>query len=171
MNSTLNNPALITSIIAIAVSTLTLGWTIYRDAIRKPKFRVSIAVKTIVQRGRPPAPTFLALEALNLGPIPNRISMPFARKNWIRRLLERRHSTAFITPDFAHTAASPAAARIEVGDKGTFAFPYNTECFLSEGFVQIGITDGFGRVHWAPRNQLRKLRKKFTEEFPENRPA
>lgn len=44
----------ITSILAICISSTTLGWTIYRDAIRKPKFRVDVGVKKIMQAGEVP---------------------------------------------------------------------------------------------------------------------
>ncbi len=161
-----NYAALITSIVAIGVSTLTLGWTIYRDAIRKPKFRVSIAVKRIFQKGRPPQPRYLSLDALNIGPIPNRISSPVARKSVIDRIFHPQSSNAFIYPDYGHEAATPTASRIEVGDKSIFVFPYDEKCFLTENFVQVGVTDGFGRTHWARRKELRKLRKKFLQDFP-----
>jgi hypothetical protein len=62
----------IASVLAIAISSLTLGWSIYRDAIRKPKFRVDIAVKKIVQAGHDHDGPYIFVEALNLGPIPNR---------------------------------------------------------------------------------------------------
>src|SRR5215831_1395104 len=75
----------ITSMIAIAISSLTLGWTIYRDAIRKPKLRVQVAVKKIVRRGSTAEGPWLFIEALNLGPIPNRVGLTFARKTWTKR--------------------------------------------------------------------------------------
>jgi hypothetical protein len=58
----------VTSVIAIAISSVTLGWTIYRDAIRKPKFKIDVAVKRIVQRGHPEEGPYLFIEALNVGP-------------------------------------------------------------------------------------------------------
>ena len=61
----------ITSVVAIAISSLTLGWTIYRDAIRKPKLRVDVAVKKIIQAGHPEDGPYVFVEALNLGPIAN----------------------------------------------------------------------------------------------------
>ncbi len=54
----------ITSVLAIAISSLTLGWTIYRDAIRKPKFRIDIAVKKIVQAGHDHDGPYVFVEAL-----------------------------------------------------------------------------------------------------------
>src|SRR5271163_42072 len=120
----------ITSVIAIAVSSLTLGWTIYRDAIRKPKLRVDVGIKTLIQKGRPPEGPYLFVEALNMGPIQNRVGLTFARKSWIkRRLLDRKSGTAMIYPDFAHWAATKASTRLEVGDTATFIFPYSRDMF------------------------------------------
>lgn len=157
----------ITSVLAIAVSSLTLGWTIYRDAIRKPNFKIDVGVKKIVQAGQEPEGPFISVEALNMGPIPNRIGLPFVRKNWIRRrLLNRDRGSAMIYPDYHHRAATPASTRLEVGDQANFIFPYNRDCFLKDDFCQIGIADGFGRIHWASRRDFRKIRKKYQKDFP-----
>ena len=111
----------ITSMLAIAISSLTLGWTIYRDAIRKPKFRVDIAVKKIVQAGHDHDGPYIFVVALNLGPIPNRIDLTFLRKNWIRRrILDRRHGSAMLYPDYHHWATTKASTRLEIGDQANF---------------------------------------------------
>jgi hypothetical protein len=103
--------------LAIAVSSLTLGWTIYRDAIRRPKFRVDIAVKKIVREGYPQDGPHVFVEALNMGPIPNRIGLTFLRKNWIkRRFLDRKNGSAMVYPDYHHWATTQASTRLEVGD-------------------------------------------------------
>jgi hypothetical protein len=159
----------ITSMLAIAISSLTLGWTIYRDAIRKPKFRVDIAVKKIVQAGHDHDGPYIFVEALNLGPIPNRIGLTFLRKNWIRRrILDRRHGSAMLYPDYHHWATTKASTRLEIGDQANFVFPYNKEAFLKDNFSQVGVADGFGRIHWASRRDLRKARKKYRKDFPKS---
>jgi len=84
--------SLIVSVMAIFISSITLGWTIYRDAIRKPKFRVNMAIKTIHQKGRPKEGPLLFIEALNMGPIPNKISITFAKKSWFKRRLWNREN-------------------------------------------------------------------------------
>lgn len=156
----------ITSVIAIAVSSLTLGWTIYRDAIRKPKLRVDVAVKKLVQKDRQPEGPYLFVEALNMGPIPNRVGLTFARKSWIkRRLLERKTGTAMIYPDFGHWAATKASTRLEVGDVANFIFPYGVDMFLKEDFVQMGVADGFGRVHWSSKADMRKAQERYRKDF------
>jgi len=156
----------VTSVIAIAVSSLTLGWTIYRDAIRKPKLRVDVAVKTLVQKDRKPEGPYLFVEALNMGPIPNRVGLTFARKSWIkRRLLDRKSGTAMIYPDFAHWAATKASTRLEVGDTANFIFPYSRDMFLKEDFLQVGVADGFGQIHWSTRRDLRSAQRRYQKDF------
>lgn len=57
----------VTSILAIAISSITLGWTIYRNAIRKPKFKVDVGIKKIAQAGRNPEGPLIFVEAINIG--------------------------------------------------------------------------------------------------------
>jgi hypothetical protein len=156
----------ITSTLAIMISSLTLGWTIYRDAIRKPKLRIDVAVKKIMQKDQPTEGPFLFVEALNMGPIPNRIGLTFVRKNWIRRrLIDRATGHAMIYPDFSHRAATRSSTRLEVGDQATFVFPYNKESFLRNSYIQIGVADGFGRIHWSSRRDFRKAQKRYRKDF------
>ncbi len=158
--------ATIASLCAIAISSLTLGWTIYRDAIRKPRFRVTIGIKTILQRGRPKDGPHIFVEALNMGPIPNRLGLPYVRKSWIkRRFTDRETGTAFLYPDFNHSATTNGSPRLEVGDQAVFVSPYKDDCFLKEDYCQVGVTDGFGRTHWSSRRDMREVRAKFLEKF------
>ena len=146
---------------------LTAGWTIYRDAIRKPKFRVSISLKTVVQAGREPDGPHIFVEALNMGPDSNRFRIVFCRNSWWQRRIKGAVGGAFIYSDYAHVAATRGGERIEVGDTATSVFPYDADCFLKDDFVQVGVSDGYGRMHWAPRAQLRKVRKKYCQDFPQ----
>ena len=156
----------IASVLAIAISSLTLGWTIYRDAIRKPKFRVNITAKKIIRAGHPTEEPYLFVEALNLGPIPNRVGLTFLRKNWIRRkILDREHGGAMVYPDFKHWATTQASTRLEVGDQANFVFTYDPTCFLAHSFMQVGVADGFGSVHWCSRREFRKAQRKYQKDF------
>ncbi len=130
----------ITSILAITVSSLTLGWTIYRDAIKKPKFKVDIGIKKIVQAGHAPDGPFISVVALNIGPLPNRIGLVFVRKNWVkRRVFDRQYGGAMVYPDYNHWLATPASTRLEVGDQANFFFPYDNS-FLKEDYSQIDLS-------------------------------
>jgi hypothetical protein len=153
------------SIIAIATSMFTLGWSVYRD-VRRPKLKISISINRIVAQGASASDRFISLSALNLGPIPNRVNMPYMTKSWLRRIILRDSwPHAVILPDYHHPGTSneqQRTSRIEIGDSITFAFPLDDESFLSNAeYIGIGVTDGFGRAHFAPRRQLRELRRQF----------
>ncbi len=157
----------ITSVLAIAMSSLTLGWTIYRDAIRKPKMRVRVAVKTIIQKDRPNDGPHIFVEGLNMGPIPNRIGLVFVRGPWWYRFTKHADKrAAFIYPNFGHWATTKAGTKLEVGDEAQFIFPYDRECFLKEPFHWVGLTDGYGRMHWCKRKDVRVARKRYEKDFP-----
>ena len=157
--------ATIVSLVSLSVAMLTLGWTIYRDAVQKPRFRVSIDLKYVHQAGYETEGPFIFVEAVNLGPSPNRLGMPRATMSWWQRRTNPKDSTAFIYPDFSHMSATPADSRIDVGDMGTFVFPYDKECFLKLDCTRVGVADGYGRVHWAPRSELRRARDRYRERF------
>ena len=153
------------SIISLSIAMLTFGWTVYRDVVQKPKFRVSVEICSIFQSGQPPDGPHIFVRALNLGPLPNRLGIVFTRRSWWHRKIHPTEAFAFITPDHTHPACTQAGARLEVGDTGTFVFPYDKDCFLREDSAKIGITDGYGRTHWAPRTQLREVRERYRDKF------
>lgn len=147
--------SLILSLLALLVSAFVAGWTVYRDAIQKPRFRVGVAVKTIHQHGQPPIGPNLYVDALNLGPLPNRIGPVFARPSWFDRKF-RKKLKAFIMHDASHPGTSAKDQMVEVGDSVSFAFPINEQMFQHQQFAQIGVADGYGRMHWAPKKMVAK---------------
>lgn len=149
--------ALIISALALAVSLFVAGWTVYRDAIQKPRFRVTAAVKSIIQQGREPIGPDFFIEALNLGPLPNRIGLVYARPRWFDRTFRRKLS-AMIMHDPAHLGNTAAGQRVEVGDSVSFVFPLNSD-FHAEEFAQFGVADGYGAIHWATRKNIAKALK------------
>jgi hypothetical protein len=167
----------LTAIASIFISALTFGWTIYRDVVQKPRFRASAAIKTIVQQGREPDGPYLFVEALNLGPIANRLGLVLLRPGWWSRKMPRwlsrkdnRWAGGVVMADHAHPATTQAGKRLEVGDQGTFVIPMRSGGFLDEkDWMQIGVSDGFGRMHWAPRSDVKALRKRYRELLNEGR--
>lgn len=151
---------LILAITALVISAFTLGWTIYRDVVQKPRFRTSIAVKAIYPRGHPPDGPHIFVEAINLGPIPNYLRTVSASPNWWARRI-KRVPIVHIKDDLAHWATTAPNARLDVGDRGTIVLRFTPDCFLKDDFVKVGVLDGFGRTHWAPRSELKNAQKEY----------
>lgn len=140
--------------LALLISAFVAGWTVYRDAIQKPKFRVTAAVKSIYQQHHEPIGPDFYIEALNLGPLPNRIGLVYARPSWFDRIFRKKLS-AMIMHDHSHLANTASGQRVEVGDSVTFVFPLDGD-FQSAEFAQFGVADGYGTIHWAARKNVRK---------------
>ncbi|MDI3336396.1 hypothetical protein QKW60_08265 [Defluviimonas aestuarii] len=141
--------------VSLVVSAFLAGWTVYRDVIQKPKFRVTIGVKKVHQGGLPEIGPDIYIEALNLGPLPNRIGVPYATPSWFRRRVLRKEA-AFIGYDHRHIAHTATGQRVEVGDSATFVLPLDSEFIDEPNFSRIGVSDGFGRVHWSTRANYRR---------------
>ena len=79
--------------------------------------------------------------------------------------MHRENGSAVVMPDYHHWATTRASTRLEVGDQANFVFPYNKDSFLKEDFSQIGVADGFGRIHWSSRAELSIAREKYKKDF------
>ncbi|MGX5851537.1 hypothetical protein ACWGTO_31375 [Mesorhizobium sp. PL10] len=140
------------SFVALLISIFVTGWTVYRDVIQKPTFRVTAAVKSILQQHRDPIGPDFWVQALNMGPLPNRVGVVVARPSWFNRTFHKARS-AFITHDYDHLGSTAKGQRVEVGDAVSFVFPLNGD-FSFENFAQMGVTDGYGRIHWCSRKNF-----------------
>lgn len=149
--------------VALCLAMGTLGWTIYRDAVQRPRFRVSIQVTTFMTETGAVGP-FLTVVALNLGPLPNRyqtVCAKHSRLDWPRSM-----GMFTFSPDRDSPFNTAPGTKIEVGDDATFAHPYEDGNLLRGRFKRIGVIDGYGRIHWAPRRQVEKVTSDFLRAFP-----
>ena len=172
--------SLIASVIAIVISAFNLGWNIYKDAIRKPKFKVTIDLYRMIHQHGNAQNTMISIEideeftyeknknaficmrVVNFGPSSNKIGSVLIRKNWFQRtIFYHKNSLYCILTNKNHPASTPTPYnnRVEVGDEVKFAFDFPNDLFLKDDLHQIGIIDGFGRKHWAPKRELAKIKK------------
>ena len=54
---------------------------------------------------------------------------------------------------------------LEVGDKIDLLFHYNADCMLKNGWSHIGISDYFGRTHWANSKQVKEAIDRWKKDF------
>ena len=157
--------ALIVSIASALIASLALGWNIYRDVVLKPKVLVSFSIVFIVHESLPERPEYMNITGTNFGPGAVTLSSIIARDapSW-RRML-RRVKYAFITPDYANPMSGRLPKKLEPGDKVELLLPYDAKCLLSHTFTHVGLTDFYGRSHWAPRRHMKKARAQWNKEF------
>jgi hypothetical protein len=153
------------SLLALIVSAISLGWNIYRDVLLKPRVRVRL------QMGQLHHPTFdepvtsLILSATNHGPGPVKcITIKAKEAQWWRRL---RHSVkhAVIMPDWTNPLSGKLPASLDVGNQVDLMLPWDTDSFVKYPFTHVGLSDTYGRIHWARRRDISQARRQWRDEF------
>lgn len=159
--------AILISALSAGIASFALGWNIYRDVVLKAKVRVSTTVVTIIHDSMPERPDFISVKATNYGPGIVHILMIEAKTSPLWRRLLRKTKHAVIMYDYTNPLSAKLPKKLEVGETADLLLPYTKESWPKEPFTHIGVSDSFGRVHWAPRKQLRKVREQWQEKFEE----
>ncbi len=159
--------AILISIFAIATSFLALGWNIYRDVVLKPRLKVRLSLSFIIQ-AEYQSPSKISIEATNFGPNKIICSSIHAKIAPLQRRMSRKVKYAIIIHDYKDPYCSKLPCELKVGEKCNLFLPFDKDCFLSEPFTHVGISDTFGRTHWAPKKNVTKLRKEYKEKFGQN---
>ena len=158
--------ALIVSIGSAAVASMALGWNIYRDIVLKAKVVVSFSVIFILHEALPERPQYLDITATNFGPGAVSLSTIVAANRPLWRRLLRKVRYAMVNPDYSNPLSGRLPTKIETGDKIVLLLPYDDQCLLGHKFTHVGLTDFFGRTHWAPASDLKKARANWLKDFP-----
>jgi hypothetical protein len=153
------------SIISVLIASLSLGWNIYRDVILKAKVRVTAAIVFIIHDSLPNRPQYVSIEVTNFGPGAVNVSTICAKQAPLWRRLLRKTKHAVITHDWTNPMSAKMPSKIEIGDKINLLLPYDKDCFLKEPFTDVGVSDYYGRIHWAPKYQIRKARRSWLKDF------
>jgi hypothetical protein len=166
--------ALAVSMFALIASSLSLGWNVYRDVVLKPRLKVKFGIKYIVRPGDDETPTqtsppLLELSGTNHGPGEVVCQGAVVRIHSLIRSFFREFPYGFVQPDFANPFCSKLPSRLAIGDQVKVIFPYSRECFLEATPILIGITDSFGRVHWASRRELKRACRQHHKDFGSQR--
>ena len=157
--------AIAISLFSLVVAATSLGWNIYRDIVLKARVRVSFGIRTIVSAGSDERPEYLILSVTNLGPGTVTLSMMQLQLSNLWRRILRKCKHAIVLHDYTNPLSGRLPKKLEVGEGIDLLLAYDLTCHLSEDWSRIGISDTFGRVHWAPRKQMREARESFLEAF------
>lgn len=165
--------ALVISLISVTLALASFVWNVWSKFIYpKPKVRTSFSVMRIFQEGEEPSDPFLTLSATNYGPGPITLSAAVTRSRGNRLsksrigLLNPLHNF----PRDQNMSVGPFSGglpkKIDVGESFSAYFVFRHEAIRDEPIIDVGFNDTFGRNHWAPRRDVRKVRKAIREKFP-----
>ncbi len=159
-----NQLAVIISFVSLGMAALALGWNIYRDVLLKARVQTMFSISSVVSVGKRSGP-YLSLRATNHGPGPVTILMIDGRNAPVWRRLIRQIVYFVILHDHTNPMSGQLPKRLEVGDSVTLLLPYDADCFLKNRFTRIGLSDSFGRTHWAPRRNIREVKASYKAKF------
>lgn len=157
--------ALIVSVVSALTASLALGWNIYRDLVMKPRLVVSVAVVTILHDSLPNRPRYVNLTAVNHGPGTVTVSSIIAMNTSIWHRMTRTVQYAYVTPDYANPYGGRIPAKLEPGEKVELFLPFDSECVLGQMLSHVGVSDFFGRNHWASQASMKAARAAWKREF------
>lgn len=157
--------AIIVSIISAAIAGLSLGWNIYRDVVLKAKIKIDFGVRVIIQHGNPSKPEFVNITATNHGPGLVNLSMVQMKNSSWWRWLFRKEKYAEVIHDYKNPLSGQLPCNLGVGEKLDLLFHYNADCMLKNGWSHIGLSDSFGRIHWAKSKQVKEATRQWKKDF------
>lgn len=154
------------AIVALAISTLSVGYTIAVDR-RRPRVRVRADMIYIFERGtnhmnrRGP---FFMIKATNFGP--GRVCLHgigLTHRSRLRRMFRKyfkSDTTQATILDPMHDSPGQLPAWLDVGQTLQLQYPSDSE-FLEESEIYdcLYIYDSLGGEHWAPKNVFRNARE------------
>ncbi len=149
------------------IAAFALGWNVYRDVLLKARVVVHFSVSHIVQRGMQGKLTRFVLGVTNHGPGTVHLNVIVLKNAPLWRRLIRKVQQAVTFHDLDDPLSGRLPAKLEVGEGISLLFPYDKKCgeSFSKPFTHIGITDSFGRIHWAPSSNFRKVQQTYRKDF------
>lgn len=157
--------AILISLFSVVVAGTSLGWNIYRDVVLKARVRVDFGVRLIIRDAMPERPKYIVLTATNFGPGAVNLSMIQAKYAPLRKKIGRSAEHAVVMWDHTNPLSVNLPTKVEPGDRVDFLLPYDDACMLKRDWTHVGISDFFGRVHWASSKQIKAARREWLKDF------
>jgi hypothetical protein len=153
------------SVLSLVVASTSLAWNIYRDIVLKPRLKVQLGIYKLASPGREPT-THLMVSTTNHGPGKTTISMIQGRRIAGWRWLRSKQQNFVVLQDWTNPLSGKLPARLDVGERVSLLLPYDRKCMLAGGVTDVGVSDFFGRLHWAPRAEVAQALLEFARDFP-----
>ncbi len=151
--------------IALILSGLSIFWNIYRDLLLKPKLRVKVQISVILIPDSNQRESFIDITATNHGPGIITCRSILASKRKLFRWARPRY--LFIIHDYTNPLSAQLPKKMEVGESITLLFHYKEKQFLAWRPTHVGMTDSFGRLHWADRASVKEAVDAYLKDFSE----
>jgi hypothetical protein len=170
--------ALVISLCSASISLAAFVWNVWSKFIYpKAAVRVGFSYVSVLHPGeRSLDYDLLSLSATNMGPGEIKLHNALVRKRRrffrsqghgiLNRLLSANHRNQ---SDGPFSGGLPKI--VAVGEVFSVYFVPNHTSLLEDSYDRIGFSDTFGRLHWAPKSQITKVRPSIREAIQRMGPA
>ena len=83
----------------------------------------------------------------------------------IFKKLLKKSKHGVLIHDYKNPLSGQLPSTLDVGEKIDLIFPWDSELLCNNEPSHIGISDSFGRTHWAHKNEVKKVIKFWKEDF------
>lgn len=152
----------ILSFLALGVAGLALWWNM--SQFNAPGARIRMGVEIKEQPGSDQdrlKGKYVSVSVLNMGPNNIEIQSLWAAKISFFRRLFLKGSGILLKP----VANFQLPSEVKAGETVDLLVPFHEECFLRDGYDNIGIIDAFDREHFVPKSQVAAIRRQFEQSF------
>jgi hypothetical protein len=160
-----NNLAILISFLSLLVAALSIGWNIYRDVIMKARLRVNFKIALISHPTLPKPLERINITATNFGPGKIKCNMLQLKETSFLKKILKKDKHAVLINDYTDPLSSKLPCDLETGESANFFFKLAEDCVLSKDWTHVGISDSYGRIHWAPKNNIAVAKKSFKEKY------
>ena len=153
------------SLLALFISFANFGWSIYKELVLRGRLKVGFSVQEIYHETFSKPLTKVFLSATNWGPGSIKVGMISCKEAPLWRRIFRQVKYGSIIWDYTEPLSGKLPTKLEVGDTINLLFKYGPEFQLHPGITHVGLTDSFGRVHWALSRDVKVFKKKHAKDF------
>lgn len=155
------------SALSLCLASFSLGWNVYRDLVLKARIKVELTVVSIVSPGQPESldKHYVHLRVTNHGPGKVRLTTIVGKVAPLWRRLAKRVGHFVVSNDPSNPYNSRLPITLEVGDSADLHMRYDSKSVLNSNATHVGVSDSFGRHHYASRQALNIARQQFRKDF------
>lgn len=155
--------ALVVSTFALLVSMMSLAWNVYRELGLRARLNISIKLVALGVGADGEIERRVLVHVVSRGPGSCHITnIAYKRTVWQRFARKRKYGS--VVPPVGDVG-DKLPAKLETGDAVHLFLPYEEGIFLKTRRASVGVKDSLGRYHWAPRNELRTIEKRYRQTF------
>ena len=162
------DPALLLSVVSLVLASISIAWNIYKDVFLRPRSHIT-GYKSFINNGEQEHGPYITLRLTNLGPGKIIVTGIVAKESgFLKRVFQRKHGIQ-LNYDWENQFNTAMPMTADSAESVQQLLRYEESCVLKTRIRSLGFIDSRFKYHWISKEDLRKLKQVFGEDFPNTR--